>query len=58
MFFRAESDCPGEDEDDHRADGGGEVGVDARDADFGKECGGGGEECGEERRNQVMAQDA
>src|ERR1700734_3501628 len=49
MLFKAEGDSPGEDEYDSGPDRGGKVGVDAPDADFGQQCGGGGEECGQER---------
>lgn len=45
-----EGDAPREDEDDGGAYGGGDVGVDIADADFGED----GRECGEERGEECV----
>ncbi len=48
VLAECDGDDPGEDDNDGGADGGGEVGVHVRDADFGEDGGGGGKERGEQ----------
>lgn len=48
VFLQPDGDGPGEDEDDRRSNGSGQIGVDAFDADLGQQSSSGGEDGGQQ----------